>query len=104
MPEKLPRWKVVLGFAGYSFVVVALFPRAYRVFHPPLIRTPAGLALHLTYRVGFAYVTLRWLRPRMQAWSEREAAARAALVARLGREPTHEELVEDYGRRRAERK
>ena len=73
--------QVIGWMAAYNFAGVALFPRAVRVFYPPLFRTPAGFALHVTWRVTFAFAK-RWL------------------VARLGREPTGEELIEDHGRRR----
>jgi hypothetical protein len=86
--------------ALYNFAGVALFPRAVRFFYPPLFRTPAGLALHVTWRVTYACASFRWIRPHVIAHLEREAHARDALVAHLGREPTEEELIEDYGRRR----
>ena len=92
--------QAVAAMALYNFAGWSLFPRAVRVFYPPLFRTPAGLALHVTWRVTYAFVTFRWIRPHVIAYSEREARARDALVARLGREPTEEELIEDYGRRR----
>ena len=59
--------QAVAWIALYNFVAVALFPRAVHFFYPPLFRTPAGLALHVTWRVTYAFVTFRWIRPRVLA-------------------------------------
>ena len=87
-----------------AFVLVALFPRAAHITCAPGFWGPKGVAAHTAYRAGWCYLQRYVWAPKMRAYGEREKLAREALIARLGREPDHEEIIEDYGRRRAERK
>jgi hypothetical protein len=90
--------------AAPAFVLVALLPRAAHITRAPAFWGPKGVAAHTAYRVGWFYLQRYVWAPKMRDYGEREKLAREALIARLGRQPDHEELMEDYGRRRAERR
>jgi hypothetical protein len=90
--------------AAPAFVLVALLPRAAHITRAPAFWGPKGVAAHTAYRAGWFYLQLYVWAPKMRDYGEREKLAREALIARLGREPDQEELMEDFGRRRAERK
>ena len=87
------------GFMA-PFVLVALVPALSRVTRAPAFEGPKGVAVHTAYKATFLYLAHNVLRPRLKAWGEREQQARDALIARLGREPTVEEAMDDFGRRR----
>jgi hypothetical protein len=90
--------------AAPAFVLVALFPRAAHITRAPAFWGPKGIAAHTAYRAGWFFLQRYVWAPKMLAYAEREKLARAALIARLGREPDYEELIDDHRRRRTNRK
>jgi hypothetical protein len=74
--------------------VVALFPGLAAITHAPAYWGPKGA---IAYVVGYALFlfVMRWkVLPRAAAWGKRVQVEHAELAARLGREPTPEELLE----------
>lgn len=65
-----------------NVVGIALFPRRIGIFYPPLLRSPAGISLHVVYRVSFTYALHGWLIPRFHAAGEARRAAQDELTAR----------------------
>jgi hypothetical protein len=55
------------GITLYNFTGVALFPGRVTLFYPPLWRSPVGVALHISYRVLFAFAMHRWVIPGFKA-------------------------------------
>jgi hypothetical protein len=88
----------------YVGVVVwfAVFPGHVRYVYAP--RSARGAVRYLVGMTVFQVVMREWVGPRAQVAVERRNRELAELAEALGRKPTHDEVVEDYGRRRAERR
>ena len=80
---------------------VALFPSLGRAAYAyqPWRRVLRNVA----FKTACLFAFSQWGAPRMRAAAERHKRDRAALMARLGREPTQDEAMEEHARLRAER-
>lgn len=95
------RTKLVAAVALWNFAGVAVIPSRVTWFYPPLVRSPAGVALHLCWRVSYAVAVRQWLIPTFAAIVENRRRAESELTTRLGRTPTEEELLEELELRSA---
>jgi hypothetical protein len=59
---------------------------------------------NVAFKTAGLFAFGQWAAPRLRAAAERHKRDRSALIARLGREPTQEEAMEEHARLRAERK
>lgn len=81
--------------ATLSFATTAAFPHLTHRLRWTTRLGARGLAIYVLARTVMVFSTLQWMAP----WARRVTAERDALVARLGREPTPEEMAAHLGLR-----
>ncbi len=95
-PPQPAAWQVLLAAGAFTLANTA-FPRLGRMLFWTAGLGPRRFAAYLAARValqGLIELARPWAARKAAEHEERRGAARAALVAELGREPTDEELFE----------
>ncbi len=99
MTEPSGRTLLVEGVA--TFVLSAVLPRLWAPERRRRRLRPRRFVAYLAVNAGTTYAMHVWLRPRLERILEDLDRGRDELRARLGREPTTEEVLEHLGVGRA---
>ena len=92
-----PSARALLVESAATFVVSAAFPR---LWHPERRRRrlrPRRFVVFVGVNLGATYALETWLRPRLEQIVRETDRAKEELRARLGREPTGDEVLAHLG-------
>ncbi len=90
------RWQNAIDY-GSAFVFYLTFPRATHLWRWPLRLGPRGLTAYVVVKTTVGMGVRGWLVHYLKRKGEERERGREQVRRRLGREPTHDQLMEHLG-------